>query len=41
MIKLKTDLQRTDALVTEKIQELKRLQKKAREDKERRIAEEE
>lgn len=41
MVKLKTDLQRTDALVTEKIQDLKRLQKKAREEKERRIAEEE
>ena len=38
--KLKRDLQKTDALVAQKISELKGLQKKAKEDKERRLKEE-
>ena len=39
--KLNTDLKKTDQLVSQKIQELKALQKKAREDQEKRRKEEE
>ena len=41
MFKLKNDLKKTDQLVSQKINELKTLQKKAREDAERRKKEEE
>ena len=41
MYKLKTDLKKTDQLVSQKIQELKTLQKKAKEESDRRRKEEE
>jgi len=41
MFKLKNDLKKTDQLVSQKIQELKTLQRKAREESERRRKEEE
>lgn len=41
VFKLKADLKKTDQLVSQKIQELKTLQKKAREDAEKRRKEEE
>ena len=41
MFKLKSDLKKTDQMVSQKIQELKTLQKKAREEAEKRRKEEE